>query len=309
MFDVPASLTLTNSFSRSARKIAQDPLAFAAQTLRAFRANQGLLLAGGVAYYTLLSIVPLMILLVIILSHVIEADRLMVTLARYLEIVLPGQSRPLVEELRSFISHREVMGLTLAVTLVFFSSLAFSVLENAMSVIFYHRVLAKRRRAIVSVLIPYLYILFLGIGLLMVTIVAGALQSMAMTTLDFLGRDWSLSGVSRVLLYLIGVGGEVLVLASIYFVMPVGRLSWRHALIGGVSATVLWEISRHVLVWYLATLSQVRTVYGSLTTAIIVLLTLEIAAIVLLFGAQVIAEYERIEWEPVARPPQPMHTP
>lgn len=309
MFDVPASLTLTNSFSRSARKIARDPLAFAAQTLRAFRANQGLLLAGGVAYYTLLSIVPLMILLVIILSHVIEADRLMVTLARYLEIVLPGQSRPLVEELRSFISHREVMGLTLAVTLVFFSSLAFSVLENAMSVIFYHRVLAKRRRAIVSVLIPYLYILFLGIGLLMVTIVAGALQSMAMTTLDFLGRDWSLSGVSRVLLYLIGVGGEVLVLASIYFVMPVGRLSWRHALIGGVSATVLWEISRHVLVWYLATLSQVRTVYGSLTTAIIVLLTLEIAAIVLLFGAQVIAEYERIEWEPVARPPQPMHTP
>jgi membrane protein len=309
MFDVSASLTLTNGFSRSARKIARDPLAFAAQTLRAFRANQGLLLAGGVAYYTLLSIVPLMILLVIILSHVIEADRLMVTLARYLEIVLPGQSRPLVEELRSFISHREVMGLTLAVTLVFFSSLAFSVLENAMSVIFYHRVLAKRRRAIVSVLIPYLYILFLGIGLLMVTIVAGALQSMAMTTLDFLGRDWSLSGVSRVLLYLIGVGGEVLVLASIYFVMPVGRLSWRHALIGGVSATVLWEISRHVLVWYLATLSQVRTVYGSLTTAIIVLLTLEIAAIVLLFGAQVIAEYERIEWEPVARPPQPMHTP
>ena len=128
-------------------------------------------------------------------------------------------------------------------------------------------------------------------------------------TLDVLGRDWSLSGISRVLLYLIGVGGEVLVLASIYFVMPVGRLSWRHALIGGVSATVLWEISRHVLVWYFATLSQVRTVYGSLTTAIVVLLSLEIAAIVLLFGAQVIAEYERIEWEPVARPPQPMHTP
>ena len=309
MFDVPASLTLTTAFRAQRARSPTTRSAFAAQTLRAFRANQGLLLAGGVAYYTLLSIVPLMILLVIILSHVIEADRLMVTLARYLESCCRASRAPLVEELRSFISHREVIGWTLAVTLVFFSSLAFSVLENAMSVIFYHRVLAKRRRAIVSVLIPYLYILFLGIGLLMVTLVAGALQSMAMTTLDFLGRDWSLSGVSRVLLYLIGVGGEVLVLTSIYFVMPVGRLSWRHALIGGVSATVLWEISRHVLVWYFATLSQVRTVYGSLTTAIVVLLTLEIAAIVLLLGAQVIAEYERIEWEPVARPPQPMHTP
>ena len=56
------------------------------------------------------------------------------------------------------------------------------------------------------------------------------------TTLDVLGHDLSLSGVSRALLYLVGIGGEVLVLTSIYFVMPVGRLSWRHALIGGVTA-------------------------------------------------------------------------
>jgi len=282
--------------------------AFALQVLKAFRANQGLLLAGGVAYYTLLSIVPLMILLVIILSHVVDAERLMATLARYLEIVAPGQSQPLVNELRAFISHREVIGWTLAVTLIFFSSLAFSVLENAVSVIFYHRVLARRRPFVVSVLIPYLYILFLGVGLLIVTLVAGVLQSLGLETLDVLGHDWSLSGVSRALLYLIGLGGEVLVLASIYFVMPVGRLSWRHALIGGVSATVLWEISRHVLVWYLATLSQVQTVYGSLTTAIVVLLSLEIAATLLLFGAQVISEYERIETGRVESVPQPFRT-
>ena len=308
MHDVLARLTPPFEFSRSARKIADDPLAFVKQTLRAFRANQGLLLAGGVAYYTLLSIVPLMIILVIVLSHAIPAEELMATLARYLEIVVPGQSAPLIDELRGFIAHREVIGWTLAITLVFFSSLAFSVLENAMSVIFYHRVLARRRPLMMSVLIPYLYILFLGLGLLIVTLVAGALQSLALTTLDFLGHDLSLSTLSRAILYLIGIFGEVLVLTSIYFVMPVGRLSWRHALIGGASATVLWEISRHALVWYLATLSQVRTVYGSLTTAIVVLLTLEVAAIVLLFGAQVIAEYERIEWEPVARKPQAMHT-
>jgi len=306
---VLANLSFSPGLSRSARKIAHDPLGFAAQTWRAFRANQGLLLAGGVAYYTLLSIVPLMILLVIILSHVIDADRLMATLARYLEIVVPGQSAPLIDELRGFIAHREVIGWTLAVTLIFFSSLAFSVLENAMSVIFYHRVLEKRRPLMVSLLIPYLYILILGVGLLLVTVVAGALQSFALTTLDLLGHDWSMSGPSRLLLYMIGVCGEVLVLASIYFVMPVGRLAWRHALIGGVAATALWEISRHVLVWYFATLSQIRTVYGSLTTAIVVLLSLEIAALVLLIGAQVIAEYERIEWEPVTRPPRAMHTP
>ena len=96
------------------------------------------------------------------------------------------------------------------------------------------------------------------------------------------------------LLYLLGFAGEVFVLTSIYMVMPVGRLAWRHALIGGVTAAVLWEITRHVLVWYFATLSQVSVVYGSLTTAIVVLLSLEIAATLLLFGAQVISEYERL---------------
>ena len=136
MHDVSVPLSLTPPLSRSARKIAHDPLGFAAQTLRAFRANQGLLLAGGVAYYTLLSIVPLMILLVIILSHVVDTEQLLVTLARYLELIVPGQSAPLLDELRGFIAHREVIGWTLAATLLFFSSLAFSVLENAMSVIF-----------------------------------------------------------------------------------------------------------------------------------------------------------------------------
>lgn len=77
--------------------------------------------------------------------------------------------------------------------------------------------------------------------------------------------------------------------------MPVGRLSLRHALVGGLTAAVLWEITRHVLVWYFATLSQVGLVYGSLTTAIAVLLSLDLAATLLLLGAQVISEYERID--------------
>jgi len=83
--------------------------------------------------------------------------------------------------------------------------------------------------------------------------------------------------------------------------MPVGRLSIRHALIGGVAAGLLWEITRHLLVWYYGTISQIQVVYGSLNTAIAVLLSVEIGAIVLLLGARVIAEYERLGREPQRR--------
>jgi YihY family inner membrane protein len=295
--------------SPSARKVLAHPGAFAVQVAKAFRANQGFVLAGGVAYYTLLSIVPLMILLVIVLAHFVDEGEVLATLARYLELVVPGQSKALVEELRAFVQHQSVIGFPLAVTLIFFSSLAFTVLENAMSVIFFHRVAIKRRHFLISAVIPYVYILCLGFGLLVVTLVAGALTTLATESLGFLGHEWSLSRVSTILLYMIGVAGEILVLASIYFVMPVGRLSWRQALIGGATAAILWEVSRHVLLWYFATLSQVRTVYGSLATAIVVLLSLEIAAIVLLVGAQVIAEYERIGSEPIERKPEPLRTP
>ncbi|HEY1326463.1 MAG TPA: YihY/virulence factor BrkB family protein [Casimicrobiaceae bacterium] len=278
------------------------------QVCKAFKANQGLLLAGGVAYYTLLSIVPLAILLVIVLSHVVDADELLATVARYLELVVPGESRPLMEDVRLFIANRAVIGWPLAVTLVFFSSLAFTVLENAMSVIFFHRVAIRRRHFVMSALLPYLYILLLAVGLLVVTVIASVLENLASASIALIGHEWSLGRLSSFLLYLIGVVGEIVLLSSIYLVMPVGRLSWRHALVGGVAAAVLWEISRHVLVWYFTTLSQVRTVYGSLTTAIVVLLSLEIAAIVLLFGAQVIAEYERIGSEPIVRKPKELRT-
>jgi membrane protein len=60
---------------------------------------------------------------------------------------------------------------------------------------------------------------------------------------------------------------------------------------------VLWEITRHLLVWYFSKLSLVNMIYGSFATAIIILVSLEVGAIILLLGAQVIAEYERIDGE------------
>ncbi|MCW5659233.1 MAG: YihY/virulence factor BrkB family protein [Burkholderiaceae bacterium] len=281
---------------------------FVLRTLKSFRANQGLLLAGAVAYYSLLSIVPLLILIVIVLSHVIDPALLLSTIGRYLAWLLPGQSQAIVAELAKFVDHRDVIGWVLLVTMLFFSSLAFTVLENAMSVIFLHRVAVRRRHFIVSALIPYGYILTLGVGLLLVTLVAGSLQAMGDESFELLGREWSLRGVSGLMLYLLGFVGEVFVLTSVYLVMPVGRLALRHALVGAVTAAVLWELTRHSLVWYFSTLSQVSVVYGSLTTAIVVLLSLEIAATLLLLGAQVISEYERLDRGRTARADRPFHT-
>jgi len=280
---------------------------FLLRVLGRFRQNQGVLLAGAIAFYTLLSILPLLILILIVLSHFMDPEQLIGTMSTFLELAVPGYAAALTEQVRVFIQYRGLIGTVGILILLFFSSIAFTVLENAISVIF-HRVRVRRRHFLISAVIPYGYILSLGLGLLLVTLVAGSLQAMGQQRVEFLWRSWSLGGLSGVLLYMLGFAGEVFVLTSVYLVMPVGRPSLHHALIGAVAAALLWELSRHVLVWYFMTLSQIGTVYGSLTTAIAVLLSLELAATLLLLGAQVISEYERLASEALDAVPEPFTT-
>jgi membrane protein len=282
-------------FFKHASQVMKHPVSFGLDVLISFRSNQGLLLAGALAYYALLSIVPLLILIVISLSHFLDQAELLVTLGRALEWVAPGQSKAVVKELASFLEARVAIGWVLLGTMLVFSSLAFAVLESAMSVIFVHRLAVRKRRFVVSALIPFGYVFFLGLALLLGTLVTASLESIGKESIVILGHARSLGGISGFLLYVVGVVLEILLITSIYLVMPFGRRSLLPALIGGTTAGILWEAVRHGLVWYFGTLSQVSVVYGSLTSAIVVLLSFEIGATLLLLGAQVIAEYERLD--------------
>jgi membrane protein len=266
---------------------------FLVRVLGDFKRNQGLLLCGAVAYYTLLSIVPMSILALIGLSHFIEEEQLFHTLSIYLEMIIPGYAATLTEQVRVFLVHRDVVSVIGFLVMLFFSSIAFTVLENAMSVIFFHRVRVKHRPFLISTLIPYVYIFVLGLGILLVSFITGAIETLERRQLILFGWSLGLEGISGIVLYILGVIGEVLLLTSIYLVMPVVHITFRRALIGGLAATILWEITRRVLVWYYSVISMVNLIYGSFATVVVALLTTEAVALILLLGAQVIAELER----------------
>ena len=282
--------------------VLQHPLAFALRTLRSFNRNQGLLLAGAIAYYALLSVVPLLIVSVIALSHLVDQAELLATLGRYLEWVVPSQSRAVLADVSAFLENRIAIGTVLLATMLFFSSVAFSVLAKAMCIILPRSEGIEKRHFLVAAILPYCFVLLLGVALLAVTFVSVSLQGMADESVYLLGRDWSLRGVSGALLYVLGLAVETLILAALYLTLPAGRMRPRHALVGGFVAAVLWEILRHILIWYFATLSKASVVYGSLTTAVVVLFSMELAATVLLLGAQVIAEYQGLGESPELGP-------
>jgi len=266
---------------------------FLLRVLRSFRRNQGLLLSGAVAYYTLLSVIPMSILALIVLTHFIKEQQLIQTLSTYLEMVIPGYAATLTEQVRVFLEHRKTVGIIGFLVMLFFSSMAFSMLGRAISTILSQRPGIHRRNLLVSAIIPYVYILIMGLGIVLVSIITGALETLKSRQLIVFGLNLNLEGSTVVVLHLMGILVEMLILTSFYLVMPLVRIRFHHAIIGGVTATILWEITRRVLVWYYAVVSMVNVIYGSITTVVVALLSIEVVAIILLLGAQVIAELER----------------
>ena len=114
-------------------RVLMRPCRLLVKALRGFRDNQGMLLSGAVAYYTLLSIIPLLIVILIALSHFIDEERLLQTISAHLDMVIPSYAATLTGQVRVFLAHRHVVGVIGFIVMLFSSSLAFTVLEKAKS--------------------------------------------------------------------------------------------------------------------------------------------------------------------------------
>jgi membrane protein len=263
-----------------------------------FLRNHGLMLSGSVAFNLMLSLVPLGAVLMVVFSQFIDAGLLQQTLSRELAFVAPGFA-PMVEEaVAGFMRNRGLAGWIGVLSLLFFSSKAFRVMEDAMSVIFHRPVPSLRRHFLLSALMPFLFILIVAAGLILITAAHAVLDAGGgwLRPLPWIGR-WTVAGAGLVL-YAIGSGGLVVLFTLFYKIMPVAHVPWRHAFAGGLLAAVLWEGVRHLLVGYYARVSMVNLIYGSMASLVVGLLTLEAVAVIVLLGAQVIANSSGTGEEP-----------
>lgn len=171
------------------------PLRFVIRVLARFRANQGFLLASAVAYNTLLSLVPMFALILVTLSQITDTGGLLDTMDKYLKLLAPpGQAEVLIAQITVLLENWKLVGAVGLLGLMFFSSLAFTVLESAVSVIFFHRVRVHRRHFLVSAILPYCYILLLALGIFVVSVVSTGLQALDERTITLFNHTWELEG-------------------------------------------------------------------------------------------------------------------
>jgi membrane protein len=268
---------------------------FTGRVLSHLSKNHALLLAGGIAYNVMLSIVPLLTVLLAALTHLLDRQQLLDIISTELALLIPSQSTVITDQVAALIDNADIIGGVGILVLLFFSSWAFKILEGALAIVF-ARTKARRVRGVwLSLLIPYIWIIVIGVGLFALTALVGLVEAVSETDLRLFGRTISLGAMPALVLKLAGFLTQVVLFTSIYRVMPISEVSFKRALAGGLAAAILWDSLRRFLMVYFAKISLVNTVYGSLATVIIVLLTLEFAALIILFGAQVISEIQHSE--------------
>lgn len=267
---------------------------FASRVLRDFfLRNHGLLLTAAVAHNVMLSLIPLSAVIIVVFSHFIDEALLMQTITTEISLIAPGFAPTLTEVLVGFLATREIIGWLGVVSLLLFSSFAFRVLEDAFAIIFRRPIPTLKRKFWVSALMPYLFIGIVAAGLIAITTVNAIIDAQDQKTYSSTGLDVLLHNHVGHLIYLTGLLGLVLLFSLFYKIMPVAKIPFRRALAGGLTATLLWELVRHLLVSYYTQISIVNVLYGSMATIVIVLLIMESIALILLLGAQVIADLQR----------------
>lgn len=265
---------------------------FARDVLGAFGRNRGLLLAGGVAYNAMLSMVPLCAIALVGLSAFFPREKLLGTVRAELEVMVPGHVEAIVGTVTSLLDSRDVISVVLVAVLLFLSSLAFRMVEDAFAVLFAVPEGSDTRPFWLRALVPYAFVLVLTLGLFGLTAATSVLEALISRAEALTGWGIAAGEGTAWLLRVAGLLGSGLLFSALYAVLPQRPIGRHRALSAGFGAALLWEAVRHVLVWYLGTISLVGAVYGSLATVVVVLLTLEVAAVILLLGAQAIAVLE-----------------
>ncbi len=264
-------------------------------TYSAWSADKAPRLGAAVAYYSVFSLAPLLVIAVAIAGMVFgeqAAKGLLVTQ------LTDAVGRPQAEFLEAMIrsaSGSSGSGITATVlaliTMFLGASGVFGSLQDALNAIWKVKPKPDRwlRRMIRDRLWSFLLVLATGVLLLVMLAISVMLQ--AVNALDFLSRAWNESGLPgvsylwQIANLVISFGIATIFFALIYKILPDVKLSWRDVWAGAAVAALLFTIGKYLLGLYLGG-GSVTSSYGVAGSLVGILIWIYYSAQILLFGAE-----------------------
>lgn len=263
------------------------------ETVTRWSRNDGQLLASSMAYYTALSFFPLLLVLTSALGFALRfsagaqnaQQQLIQMLERNTDPHFAASVKTILAEVKGNAAIGGPLGL---ITLLFSSLYAFAQLDSGFARIWHED--ADRPHGYWSVILDLLtnrlkaLLVLVGLGIVLVLLffanmaLSVARQHMVETPLSNWGFGW-LQFLAMMLI-------NALVFATLYKVLPHAAVRWRDALAGGVFVSIVWEIGRQVLAYFIVRSNY--GAYGVIGAFLAVMVWVYYASILLFLGAQMV---------------------
>jgi membrane protein len=258
-------------------------------SLTSFFRDECFYLSASIAYFLIVALVPLSLLLVALFGYMLGGDpELYNFLLSKLVDFFPAVTAGITNELRNLITYKGISFISFIIY-GFLSLQLFYSVERAMDVIFK---VPRKRHFLLSLLWTVLIVtLFIFFWLMSFTLtsIAGV----------FTQHPLSLFGIAlsyKAAIFLKYVAPFVLVLltfTTVYKVVPHVRVHTIHAFAGALMVTILWELAKHMFTWVVRNLAHIGTIYGSLTTFILFLLWMYYLSCIFLLGGEFVNSLRR----------------
>lgn len=258
---------------------------FTLDLLKSFQRHGCASLAASLAFFSLLSLFPLVFLLLYGISFLVSQDVIGEQfLLSFLKGFLPSLGAHLADELHR-ISVLESVRWAVFLSFAWFGALVFYELDYALNVVFES---TWKRHPLISTAIS---VALLGATGLLLIISYVATQIINFLT-GYVPRLWGLDLVALaahdfLLTYTVPFGLAFLTVTVLYRLVPRRRPEWREAMIGGMTFGLLWVAAKLLFVTYSGYATVYVKLYGSLLEIVFMLLWVYYSAVLLLFGAVV----------------------
>ncbi len=279
------------NFSQSINHLWDEHFTILTNTLRTFTEKQAAQASASLAYYTLFSIFPLLLVFIAAGSYFLDSKQVFDTVTRFVQDAFPISKQVINENLRQILETRGTAGILSLGTLLWSASGMFTSLAYNINLAWPR---ASRRNFLQNRLIG----LWMILGLISL-IVLSLILSWITNRLPFM-HITNASPSDVVLLRVISGFGSwlmiFLVFLTLYHWIPTLRVKWSATFWGALIASLTWKaVTAGFTLYVNSNFGRYQLVYGSLGAMVAFLFLVYIISLITLFGAHLSAAIDG--WE------------
>jgi membrane protein len=266
------------------------------QTFRDWSDDKAPRLAAALAYYTVFSLAPLLVLVIAIASFVVGNNvNIRQSLITQVQSMVGQQAAASVNDMINVTSQPRngtIATIVGIVTLLLGATGLFGQLQDALNTIW--EVKPKANRGIMGMLTDRFlsFTMVLGISfLLLVSLVVSA--GLSFVNSYFTNLLGNMGFLAQVLNFVISTGIITLIFALIFKILPDAEVEWEDVWIGALVTALLFNLGKWLLSIYLSR-GSVTSAYGAAGSLIILLLWVYYSAQILFLGAEFTQAYAKM---------------